>query len=75
MPFSRGTRMCLGHNLAWAELYIVLATVVRRCGDQERGGGMLLWETGPECVDLCREFMVPVTAKEVGGRGVRVLVV
>lgn len=29
-PFSRGTRACLGLNLAWAELYVVLAVVFRR---------------------------------------------
>ncbi|KAJ0423592.1 cytochrome P450 [Aspergillus carlsbadensis] len=30
VAFSRGPRMCLGVNLAWAELYIALATMVRR---------------------------------------------
>jgi len=30
VPFGRGSRMCLGVNLAWAELYIVLACVFRR---------------------------------------------
>ncbi len=30
VPFRRGTRMCLGMNLAWAELYIGLANVFRR---------------------------------------------
>ncbi|KAH8651231.1 putative P450 monooxygenase [Xylariales sp. PMI_506] len=30
VPFSRGPRMCLGVNLAWAELYIVFATMIRR---------------------------------------------
>ncbi|KAL6714571.1 hypothetical protein ACLMJK_007996 [Lecanora helva] len=29
-PFSRGTRACLGINLAWAELYLILAHVFRR---------------------------------------------
>ncbi|KAK8054878.1 cytochrome p450 domain-containing protein [Apiospora rasikravindrae] len=29
-PFSRGTRMCLGMHLAWAEMYLVLVTLVRQ---------------------------------------------
>ncbi|KAK6825857.1 hypothetical protein PG987_013351 [Apiospora arundinis] len=28
-PFSRGTRMCLGMHLAWAEMYIILSQVVQ----------------------------------------------
>ena len=30
VPFSRGTRSCPGINLAWAELYLILANVFRR---------------------------------------------
>lgn len=30
VPFSRGTRNCIGINLAYAQLYIVLASVLRR---------------------------------------------
>ncbi|KAI1394475.1 trichodiene oxygenase [Hypoxylon trugodes] len=30
MPFSRGTRICLGMNLAWAEMYLIVATLVQR---------------------------------------------
>lgn len=29
-PFQKGTRSCLGLNLAWAEMYIVLSALVRR---------------------------------------------
>ncbi|KAI0914391.1 cytochrome P450 [Ustulina deusta] len=29
-PFSRGTRVCLGMHLAWAELYLLLSTLVPR---------------------------------------------
>ncbi|KAL1744938.1 cytochrome P450 [Schizophyllum fasciatum] len=31
IPFSRGPRMCLGHNLAWFELYLSVAGVLRKC--------------------------------------------
>ncbi|KAI0975945.1 trichodiene oxygenase [Xylaria arbuscula] len=30
VPFSKGSRICLGMHLAWAELYMVVATLVRR---------------------------------------------
>ena len=30
VPFSKGTRICLGQNLAWAELYIGLAHMFRK---------------------------------------------
>ncbi|KAI0391547.1 cytochrome P450 [Xylariaceae sp. FL0594] len=29
-PFSRGTRVCLGMHLAWAEMYLLVATLVDR---------------------------------------------
>ncbi|KAI0401638.1 trichodiene oxygenase [Xylaria palmicola] len=29
-PFSKGSRVCLGMHLAWAELYIVVATLIQR---------------------------------------------
>ncbi|KAI5920337.1 cytochrome P450 [Camillea tinctor] len=29
-PFSKGTRICLGMHLAWAEMYLVIATLVQR---------------------------------------------
>lgn len=32
--FGGGTRMCLGLNLAWTELYLTVATVVRRVGNR-----------------------------------------
>ncbi|WEW61946.1 hypothetical protein PRK78_007446 [Emydomyces testavorans] len=30
VPFSRGPRMCVGVNLAWCELYVAFATMIRR---------------------------------------------
>ena len=30
VPFSRGGRMCIGVNMAWAELYLTIAAVFRR---------------------------------------------
>ncbi|KAK5996854.1 N-acetyltryptophan 6-hydroxylase ivoC [Cladobotryum mycophilum] len=34
-PFLRGSRMCLGINLAYAEMYLTLATIFRRYGSRE----------------------------------------
>ncbi|KAJ5238509.1 cytochrome P450 [Penicillium chermesinum] len=65
VPFGRGPRMCLGMNMAQAEIYIGLAAVFRRL-DLE------LWETGREAVDMAREFFVPMAAD--GTKGVRVVV-
>ncbi|KAK7420830.1 hypothetical protein QQZ08_010231 [Neonectria magnoliae] len=33
VPFSRGRRMCIGHNFAWCELYVTLGTLFRRFED------------------------------------------
>lgn len=40
VSFSKGSRQCIGMNLAYAELYIGLATIFRRVK-------MRLFETGP----------------------------
>ena len=34
VPFSKGSRACLGMSLAYAEMYLTLAAVVRRFGDR-----------------------------------------
>ena len=65
VPFSKGTRNCLGQHLAWAELYIGLATVFRKVEFE-------LWETGPEAVGVASEYFVPLP--EEGTKGVRVVV-
>lgn len=35
VPFTRGTRQCLGMNLAWAELYLTIGVMFRRYGSKE----------------------------------------
>ena len=66
VPFSKGTRSCLGQHLAWAELYIGLATLFGRV-DLE------LFETRPEAVTIAREYFVPLASAET--KGVRVTVI
>lgn len=65
VSFSRGTRACIGLNLAWAELYTGLATVFRRVDFE-------LFGTGKEAVEIAREFFVPQPGLET--KGVRVIV-
>ena len=65
VSFSKGTRACIGVNLAWAELYIALATVFRRVDFE-------LFETGKEAVEMAREFFVPQPRLDT--KGVRVVV-
>ncbi|MCJ1349230.1 hypothetical protein MMC31_007466 [Peltigera leucophlebia] len=51
VAFSKGSRMCLGINLAYAELYITIASLVRRFD-------MELFETTIENIRTVREFGV-----------------
>lgn len=63
--FGRGTRSCIGINLAYAEMTIVLAYLMRRFDWQ-------LFETTSEDVRIVRDLIAPeVSAKS---KGVRVLV-
>lgn len=63
--FSKGTRACLGMNLAHAEIYITLAAVFRRF-DLE------LYETKREDVDFVHDNFNPASRK--GSKGVRIVV-
>ncbi|KAJ0414237.1 cytochrome P450 [Aspergillus carlsbadensis] len=63
--FSKGTRMCVGLNLAYAELFLVIATMVRRFD-------MELHETPKANIELARDFGTPWPDK--GGLSVRAIV-
>ena len=52
VPFSKGTRQCLGINLATAEIYLTLATVFRRF-DLE------LYETSAYDAEIAHDFFIP----------------
>ena len=77
VSFSKGSRQCLGINLAYAELKLCLAAIflsfgsgaVRMGGDV---GVLELVETGLEDVEVARDAFVPM-AKE-GSLGVRIKV-
>ncbi|KAI0395230.1 cytochrome P450 [Xylariaceae sp. FL0594] len=64
VPFGRGSRMCLGFNLAYAELYITLAKLFRE-RDFE-----LVDTIRERDVDFTRDFLAGGTSEE--SRGVRV---
>ena len=80
VSFSKGTRQCLGMNLAYAELYIGLSAVFGRFGSGGDNGvrdpgdeGVLdLFETGLSDVELARDYFLPFAAE--GSQGVRIKV-
>ncbi|KAI0460036.1 cytochrome P450 [Xylaria acuta] len=49
VSFGRGSRICLGMNLAYAELYMTLASIIRRFDIE-------LYETGPQDIRIEREM-------------------
>ncbi|MCJ1352893.1 MAG: hypothetical protein MMC33_002877 [Icmadophila ericetorum] len=65
VPFSRGSRACIGQNLALAELYLGIASVVRRVP-------MQLFETTRDDVKVVRDAFVGNPIE--GSNGVRVVV-
>ena len=63
--FSKGTRQCLGMNLAYAEIYLTLAAVFRRFDFE-------FFETTRVDADVAHDFFNPQPKK--GSKGVRVIV-
>ncbi|KAI9673869.1 MAG: hypothetical protein M1817_002075 [Caeruleum heppii] len=64
-PFAKGLRMCIGSNLAFAEIYLTTATLFRRFD-------FALFKTDRSDVDLAHDFFVAVP--KLDSKGVRVLV-
>ncbi|KAL6229443.1 hypothetical protein BDW75DRAFT_245730 [Aspergillus navahoensis] len=60
VPFSKGSRMCLGMNLAYAEIYLVLAVLFRRYEIFLRG-------ITREDIEMAHDFFDP--APREGARG------
>ncbi len=52
VPFSKGTRQCLGINLATAEIYLTLATVFRRFDIE-------LYQTTARDAEVAHDFFIP----------------
>lgn len=77
VSFSKGSRQCLGINLAYAEMYIALAGIFRRWGsaayrDEGDEGVLELYETEIGDVEIARDGFVPLARD--GSMGVRVKV-
>jgi cytochrome P450 len=63
VSFSKGSRQCLGLNLAYAEIYLCVANLVNRFPK------MQLVDTVVADVQIQADYYVP----KASGRGVRVL--
>ncbi|MCJ1346327.1 hypothetical protein MMC31_004542 [Peltigera leucophlebia] len=82
VSFSKGSRNCLGINLAYAEIYLCIAAIFRRFGSGGKDGvreegdeGVLeLFETSLKDVITAADFIVPVPAKESEGIRIKVKV-
>jgi cytochrome P450 len=68
LPFSKGTRGCLGTNLAWAELYLCLVGVLRL---QMGGTKLQLYMTDEKDVRVEHDYFNPAPART--SVGVRIL--
>lgn len=77
VPFSRGTRQCIGMNLAYAEIYLTLAGIFRQYGSKEvkmEGdlGYFELYQTDDRDVKIIADGLVPLVYKE--SKGIRIVV-
>jgi cytochrome P450 len=66
VSFSRGTRSCVGMNLALAELHIVFATVIRRFPN------LKLYDTRPEHAIIQHDFIAAMWKYKEGDMGLQV---
>lgn len=80
VSFSKGSRQCLGINLAYAEMYVCLAAIFSRFGSGgEQGiraatdeGVLELFETSLADIETARDGFRPLPAE--GSKGVRIKV-
>lgn len=80
VSFSKGSRQCLGINLAYAEIYLCLTAIFRRYGTGGEGGirgeddeGVLeLFQTSLNDVETAADYFVPVPVRESEGIRIKV---
>lgn len=75
MPFSHGSRQCLGIQLAYAELYLVTYALWRRYGGKECSGASGWWElhkTDESDVAMASDRFIPYPKRD--STGIQVLV-
>ena len=77
MSFSYGSRQCLGIQLAYAEIYLVTATLWRRygAGDAQGAAGRLALhdDSGLKDVEMVRDAFIPYPYRQ--SKGVRIKIV
>jgi cytochrome P450 len=66
IPFSRGPRSCVGQNLANAELYTFVASVIRRFPN------LRIYNTSPEDVVAIYDYFAGMWKYEEGKMGLQV---
>ncbi|PLN80209.1 cytochrome P450 [Aspergillus taichungensis] len=77
VSFTKGSRQCVGINLAYAELYICVSSIFRRYSgtkedDSGKEGILNLFETSNDDVDIAADMFLPVVKKE--SKGIRLIV-
>jgi cytochrome P450 len=77
LSFSKGSRQCIGINLAYAELYLCLSALFRVYGskdvkDQGDEGWIELYETDLADIEIQGDGMIPLP--KVDTKGVRIVV-
>jgi cytochrome P450 len=77
LTFSRGTRICLGINLAYMEMYMILAALFRRYDlwdktGEQKSPTLELFQTTREDIDIARDFVTENVKSD--SQGVRVIV-
>ncbi|KAI0487174.1 putative cytochrome P450 [Xylaria cf. heliscus] len=65
VPFGKGPRMCIGQNLAYVELFRVIATLFRRFTFE-------LYDTDISDIEIVHDFFVPSPKQETKGLRVKV---
>ncbi|OCK79494.1 cytochrome P450 [Lepidopterella palustris CBS 459.81] len=77
VPFSRGTRQCVGINLAYAELYLALATVFVQYGSSEvkfpgDKGWLEIYETTFHDLEIIGDGVTPLYHPDSNGVRIKV---
>jgi len=77
ITWARGSRICLGKNLAYAELHLLIAGIFRKYDvydgtGTQKGPTLELFETTREDIDTYADFAVPFP--KPGSKGIRVIV-
>lgn len=78
LAFSKGSRQCIGINLAYAELYLTLSRIFRSYGStevrhEEDIGVLELWKTDEKDVEIVGDAVIPLMAPESKGVRLKVL--